>query len=54
MKTPLHYAAKHHSGKCVDILLSTPGVDIDAQDDHQQTPLHVAASHGSQKSGKVT
>ncbi len=44
--TPLHRSAYENRKSVVDLLLSTPGVHINAQDDHGATALHHAAAMG--------
>ncbi len=44
--TPLHRSAYENRESVVDLLLETPGIDIDARDDQGATALHHAAARG--------
>ena len=47
--TPLHHAASGGDTEAVQLLLSQPGVDLNAKDKYGSTPLHYAALEGSRE-----
>jgi len=45
--TPLHYAASANHANVVEILISNPKININAQNSYKDTPLHKAAVRGA-------